>query len=47
VNFGGIGLNLLRFCLQHSDGVVGETDPTHYGHTPADYAWLKESLNNL
>jgi len=47
VNFGGIGLNLLRFCLQHSDGFVGETDPTQYGHTPDDYAWLKESLNNL
>jgi len=47
VNFGGIGLGLLRFCLQHSDGNVGESDPSQYGHTPVDYQWLKEALNNL
>jgi len=47
VNFGGIGLGLLRFCLQHSDGNVGETDLTQYGHTSAEYEWLKAALNNL
>jgi len=47
VNFGGIGLGLLRFCIQHSDGNIGETDLSQYGRDPADYQWLKDALGNL
>jgi len=46
-NFSGIGLGLLRFCLEHSDGTVGETDMSRYQRDPEDYKWLMAALNNL
>jgi len=46
-NFSGIGLGLLKFCLQHSDGNVGQTDMSQYQRDPEDIKWLMEALNNL
>jgi len=45
LNFGGVGLGLLKFCLQHSD--ASPTDPALSGRDPADYEWLKAALGNL
>jgi len=46
-NFSGIGLGLLKFCLEHSDGNVGDTDVSQYQRDPEDYKWLMEALNKL
>jgi len=46
-NFNGLGLGLLKFCLQHSDGNVGDTNIANYQRDPEDYKWLMEALNNL
>jgi hypothetical protein len=46
-NFSGLGLGLLKFCLQHSDGNVGSTDMSQYQRDPEEYKWLMEALNNL
>jgi len=40
-------LGLLRFCLQHSDGNVGDTNMNNYQRDPEDYKWLMQALNNL
>jgi len=45
--FNGLGLGLLKFCLEHSDGNVGETNMENYQRNPEDYKWLMEALNNL
>jgi len=46
-NFTGLGLGLLKFCLEHSDGNVGETNMENYQRDREDYKWLMEALNNL
>jgi hypothetical protein len=46
-NFSGLGLGLLKFCLEHSDGNVGDTNMDNYQRDPEDYKWLMEALNNL
>jgi len=46
-NFTGLGLGLLKFCLEHSDGNVGDTNMENYQRDREDYKWLMEALNNL
>jgi len=46
-NFTGLGLGLLKFCLEHSDGNVGDTNMENYQRDRDDYKWLMEALNNL
>jgi len=46
-NFTGLGLGLLKFCLEHSDGNVGDTIMENYQRDRDDYKWLMEALNNL
>jgi CHASE3 domain sensor protein len=42
-----LGLGLLKFCLEHSDGNVGDTNLENYQRDSEDYKWLMEALNNL